>query len=121
MIWDTSIWRLECSNHSKIRSAQNCHPCDRYDLLPMSPGQTFSFMAEREGFEPPIALRLCLISSQVHSTGLCHLSAAMVTRTSISLCLIELRFVAPAAVPRKFFNMRYLQLPAGIKTFVRVA
>ena len=35
----------------------------------------FSIMAEREGFEPPIALRLCLISSQVHSTGLCHLSA----------------------------------------------
>ena len=32
-------------------------------------------MAEREGFEPPIALRLCLISSQVHSTGLYHLSA----------------------------------------------
>jgi hypothetical protein len=32
-------------------------------------------MAERGGFEPPIALRLCLISSQVHSTGLCHLSA----------------------------------------------
>ena len=31
-------------------------------------------MAESEGFEPPIALRLCLISSQVHSTGLCHLS-----------------------------------------------
>jgi hypothetical protein len=32
-------------------------------------------MAEREGFEPPIALRLCLISSQVRSTGLRHLSA----------------------------------------------
>ena len=31
-------------------------------------------MAEREGFEPPIALRLCLISSQVRSTGLRHLS-----------------------------------------------
>ena len=31
-------------------------------------------MAEREGFEPPIELPLCLISSQVHSTGLCHLS-----------------------------------------------
>ena len=31
-------------------------------------------MAERGGFEPPIDLRLCLISSQVHSTGLCHLS-----------------------------------------------
>ena len=34
-------------------------------------------MAEREGFEPPIALRLCLISSQVHSTGLCHLSVGL--------------------------------------------
>jgi len=32
-------------------------------------------MAESEGFEPPIALRRCLISSQVHSTGLCQLSA----------------------------------------------
>src|SRR5580704_15027455 len=32
-------------------------------------------MAEREGFEPPIALRLWLISSQLHSTGLCHLSS----------------------------------------------
>ena len=32
-------------------------------------------MAERGRFELPIALRLCLISSQVHSTGLCHLSA----------------------------------------------
>jgi hypothetical protein len=31
-------------------------------------------MAESEGFEPPIVLRLCLISSQVHSTGLCQLS-----------------------------------------------
>ena len=35
-------------------------------------------MAEREGFEPPIALRLCLISSQVHSTGLCHLSVCYI-------------------------------------------
>ena len=31
-------------------------------------------MAEREGFEPPIPVKVCLISSQVHSTGLCHLS-----------------------------------------------
>ena len=37
-------------------------------------------MAEREGFEPPIALRLCLISSQVHSTGLCHLSVGCWSR-----------------------------------------
>jgi len=27
MIWDTSIWRLGCSNHSKIRSAQKCYLC----------------------------------------------------------------------------------------------
>jgi len=27
MIWGTSIWRLECSNRSKIRSVQKCHPC----------------------------------------------------------------------------------------------
>ena len=32
-------------------------------------------MAEREGFEPPVPLRVRLILSQVHSTGLCHLSA----------------------------------------------
>jgi hypothetical protein len=32
------------------------------------------WMAEREGFEPPIPVKVCLISSQVHSTGLCHLS-----------------------------------------------
>ena len=40
-------------------------------------------MAEREGFEPPIDLRLCLISSQVHSTGLCQLSA-FVTHISVT-------------------------------------
>ncbi len=31
-------------------------------------------MAEREGFEPPVPVKVRLISSQVHSTGLCHLS-----------------------------------------------
>ena len=41
-------------------------------------------MAESEGFEPPIALRLCLISSQVHSTGLCQLSA--VSRCGQTIC-----------------------------------
>ena len=34
----------------------------------------FSNMAESEGFEPPEGLTLRLISSQVHSTGLCQLS-----------------------------------------------
>src|SRR5215472_443533 len=53
MIWVTSIWRLECSNRSKIRSAQKCHPCLRYVLLPMSPGWTLILMVGAEGFEPP--------------------------------------------------------------------
>src|SRR5437870_2562510 len=30
--------------------------------------------AEREGFEPPVPLRVHLISNQAQSTGLCHLS-----------------------------------------------
>ena len=34
-------------------------------------------MAEREGFEPPIPVKVWLISSQLHSTGLCHLSARL--------------------------------------------
>jgi hypothetical protein len=44
-------------------------------LLPMSPGRTSSEMAEREGFEPPIGLHLCRISSAVHSTTLPPLQA----------------------------------------------
>jgi hypothetical protein len=69
---------------SGINSHQNSHltkwPPARGGLLivPESfPNYSIysTYMAEREGFEPPIALRLCLISSQVHSTGLCHLSA----------------------------------------------
>jgi hypothetical protein len=35
----------------------------------------YEAMAEREGFEPPIPVKVWLISSQLHSTGLCHLSA----------------------------------------------
>ena|GEM_PF-2603303 len=37
-------------------------------------------MAEREGFEPPVPAKVRLISSQVHSTGLCHLSVSPVYR-----------------------------------------
>ena len=44
-----------------------------------------STLAEREGFEPPIALRLWLISSQLHSTGLCHLSGPEVHFTAMNL------------------------------------
>jgi hypothetical protein len=51
------------------------HPCLRYDLLPTSPGRTGRRVAEREGFEPPIGLHLCRISSAVHSTTLPPLQA----------------------------------------------
>ena len=46
-------------------------------------------MAEREGFEPPIALRLCLISSQVRSTGLRHLSDPELVYWQRGRCAIE--------------------------------
>ncbi len=57
-------------------------------------------MAEREGFEPPIELPLCLISSQVHSTGLCHLSAVMVTITA-PLIMPDRQSFRRAARPRE--------------------
>ncbi len=48
------------------------------------------FVAERGGFEPPIDLRLCLISSQVHSTGLCHLSAIVYNNLDSSPCIVSI-------------------------------
>ena len=39
-ISDTSIWSRKPCNPSTTRSAQGCHPCLRYVLLPMSPGWT---------------------------------------------------------------------------------
>ena len=60
------------SVHKKKRSCAQTHGRAHFRAV----GIYFvGFMAEREGFEPPIPLRVCLISSQVHSTGLCHLSA----------------------------------------------
>ncbi len=40
LISDTSTWRRKPCNRSTTRSARGCHPCLRYDLLPMSPGWT---------------------------------------------------------------------------------
>ena len=34
------------------RSARDCHPCPRYNLLPMSPGRTRTRVAHPTGFEP---------------------------------------------------------------------
>ncbi len=36
----TSTWSRKPCNPSTTRSARGCHPCLRYDLLPMSPGRT---------------------------------------------------------------------------------
>ncbi len=56
-------------------------------------------VAEREGFEPPVPVKVRLISSQVHSTGLCHLSASQVTLPRTwCLCLTLTLFAClPAA------------------------
>jgi hypothetical protein len=66
-------------------------------------------MAEREGFEPPIALRLCLISSQVHSTGLCHLSVNLTGGLPLLLCLIDTVFV----VARISNSLKALRCPCA--------
>src|SRR5947207_847951 len=49
----------------------------RFPIVPLRPLGHLSWcfvLAEREGFEPPVPLRVHLISNQAHSTGLCHLS-----------------------------------------------
>src|SRR6266571_2830921 len=52
MIWDTSIWRLGCSNRSKIRSAQKCYLCLRYVVSPMCPGRTQNVWGGRWDLNP---------------------------------------------------------------------
>src|SRR5947208_6735639 len=49
----SAISNLEPCNPSTTRSARGCHPCLRYDLLPMCPGWTKEVLARPEGFEPP--------------------------------------------------------------------
>ncbi len=58
-------------------------------------------MAESEGFEPPVAFRLRLISSQVHSTGLCQLSAALPDALSLTLVTLHGQTRAP---PRRILR-----------------
>ena len=40
MISDTSTWSRKPCNPSTTRSARGCHPCLRYEVLPMCPGRT---------------------------------------------------------------------------------
>src|SRR5208283_1416596 len=68
MIWDTSIWRLECSNRSKIPSAQKCYLCLRYVVSPMSPGRTPQVVGGREGIRTPDPLLAKQVLSQLSYT-----------------------------------------------------
>src|ERR1700692_291848 len=52
MIWATSIWKLGCSNRSKIHSAQKCYLCLRYVVSPMCPGRTLEIWWTRGDSNP---------------------------------------------------------------------
>jgi hypothetical protein len=61
-------------------------------------------VAEREGFEPPIPVKVCLISSQVHSTALPSLRAFIINclglgvKASMTRCASKyavIRFAGP--------------------------
>jgi hypothetical protein len=47
MHYDLGYFDLETLQPLDNRSARGCHPCLRYDLLPMSPGWTTAKLAER--------------------------------------------------------------------------
>src|SRR5208283_5815779 len=74
MIWDTSIWRLECSNRSKIPSAQKCYLCLRYVVSPMSPGRTPQVVGGREGIRTPDPLLAKQVLSQLSYTPIPYLN-----------------------------------------------
>ena len=56
--------------------------------------------AEREGFEPPVPLRVHLISNQAQSTRLCHLSINYVAALR-RISSTARRIRAPAAIARR--------------------
>jgi hypothetical protein len=70
-------------------------------------------MAEREGFEPPIPVKVWLISSQLHSTGLCHLSALDGTADIVSLLVNECPEQSlPLGTRRSWLQRAVSQVPA---------
>jgi hypothetical protein len=66
-------------------------------------------MAESEGFEPPVPFRVRLISSQVHSTGLCQLSALFTTTCEV---LWDLAFTGGSLDGTLYHANRFPLLPA---------
>ena len=79
-----------------------------YSAIELRP-QNLTPVAEREGFEPPIPLRVCMISSHVHSTRLCHLSSGKVyfikspSPLQDNLHIADNRFYATYAGGRRLF------------------
>ena len=53
-ISDISTWNREHCKPSTVRSARDCHPCLRYNLLPMSPVWTLVVLVAGAGLEPTI-------------------------------------------------------------------
>src|SRR5437773_12083099 len=67
-----------------------------------------SSLAEREGFEPPIGLHLCRISSAVHSTTLPPLQAPrrVIPRPAVGACSRRGRLGRQGAGPRNPWRPR---------------
>src|ERR1700682_1790357 len=57
MILDTSTWSRKPCNPSTTRSARGCHPCLRYDPLPMCPGWTKDRQDPSGGFERGLTIQ----------------------------------------------------------------
>jgi hypothetical protein len=66
-------------------------------------------MAEREGFEPPIGLHLCRISSAVHSTTLPPLQAIENTKQIMEWSVPKTAF-ATALLPNVFGALLFRDL-----------
>jgi hypothetical protein len=73
----------------------------------------YSTLAEREGFEPPIRLPVCRISSAVHSTTLPPLQAIDNAAQS-ALTLIEEGPVATLLQPNSFTALVYYLLESSV-------
>ena len=66
---------LVCSRTAYLGQTTFAWPIERLNANFSRPEARQGGMAEREGFEPPIGLHLCRISSAVHSTTLPPLQA----------------------------------------------
>ena len=92
-MWGTLIWRLKRSNHSKIRSAQKRYPCDRYVVLPMSPGWTWEIWRRGGDSNPGHPFEVKLISSQPCSATPAPLRGIMSRKWSAKTALNATKYI----------------------------